>query len=230
MGRNSTAVALVPARSGSKGIPNKNLQVVGGLTLVGRAVQVGHAVDGIERVVVSTDSHAIADEAERHGADIHWRPADLASDGASIVDTVRHVFGVGSDRRAKPRYAVLLEPTSPLRIPADVTACLDAVLAGADSAATFTEASLHPHRAFRIEGEGVAPFIAGSVAWRRRQDLVPPAFQLTGGAYAFDLDAMPPDAQGVLFGTIAPIIVPRTRSIDIDDSLDLRIANALCNP
>lgn len=220
-------VALVPARAGSKGLEQKNLQQLGGMSLVARAIAVAHRTAGIGSVIVSTDGEDIAAEAERHGASVHWRPPELATDDAVVVDTIRHVLDGLRAANACPPYCVLLEPTSPLRVPADVEACLEALRDGADSAATLTEAALHPNRAFRIDGDRLLPFIPGAVAWAPRQTLQPPAYQLTGAAYAFACDAFPTEGIGVLFGRIAPVLIPRERSLDIDDLFDLRVADAL---
>ena len=222
------AFALIPARAGSKGLPGKNLLTVGGMTLVARAVTVAQEVSGIEQVVVSTDGDDIAEEAKRCGASVHRRTAHLASDDALVSDTIRHVIqGLQAVERL-PKYGVLLEPTSPLRTVEDVERCLGAVRDGADSAATFTEAALHPNRAFVIEPDGsVAPFLAGAVPWQPRQALEPPAYQLTGSAYAFDCERFPAEGASVLFGAIAAVVVPRDRSYDIDDAVDLYVVEAL---
>ena len=223
----ATTMALIPARSGSKGLPGKNLLAVGGRSLVARAIDVAHEVDGVDRVVVSTDGDDIAQEASRHRARVHQRPLELATDDAVVADTIRHVIAEFAQQGMPPTFGLLLEPTSPLRVAEDVQRCLDAVRDGADSAATFTEAALHPHRAFVIEDEVARPFIEGAVAWRPRQQLQPPAYQLSGSAYAFRCDRFPPDGVAVLFGQIAAVVVPRERSVDIDDATDRLVVEAL---
>lgn len=224
MNGDSRVVALVPARAGSKGIVQKNLRRVGDRSLLQWAIATAAGVSEIDRCVVSTDGAEIAEQARLAGADVHPRPADLSSDRSPVLDTVRDVIrwlGEGYHQM------VLLEPTSPFRRPEDVRRCLRALAEGADSAATFTEASLHPHRAFRLDGDTPRPFLDGAVPWRPRQSLTPPAYQLTGGAYAFRTDRLPEDAASVLFGNIAAVVVPRSTAIDIDDATDLELANAL---
>jgi CMP-N,N'-diacetyllegionaminic acid synthase len=222
-----TAIALIPARAGSKGLPGKNLRTVGGISLLARAIRVAQAVDGVSRIIVSTDGPEIAEEARRYGADVHVRPADLASDRAPVITTIRHVLTEEHEQGRSPRFGLLLEPTSPLRTPQDVQRCLEAVRSGADSAATFTEAAVHPHRTFVIDEGTARPFIEGAVAWLPRQALKPEAYQLSGSAYAFRCDRFPTEGLAVLFGQIAPVVVPRERSVDIDDESDLRAVEAL---
>lgn len=223
----ATTVALIPARSGSKGLPGKNLLRVGGRSLIARAVDVARGIHGVDQVIVSTDGADIAQEASRHGARVHQRPPELATDNAVVADTIRHVIAEFAQQGTPLTYGLLLEPTSPLRVAADVQRCLDAVRGGADSAATFTEAALHPHRAFVIEHEMARPFIEEAVAWRPRQQLQPAAYQLSGSAYAFRCDRFPADGVAVLFGQIAAVVVPRERSVDIDDATDRLVVEAL---
>jgi CMP-N,N'-diacetyllegionaminic acid synthase len=222
-----TAIALIPARAGSKGLPGKNLRPVGGVSLLARAILVAQAVEGVNRIIVSTDGPDIAEEARRYGADVHDRPLDLASDRAPVIETIRHVLKEQRERGRTPRYGLLLEPTSPLRTVQDVQRCLDAVREGADSSATFTEAAVHPHRTFVIEEGTAKPFIEGAIPWKPRQALQPEAYQLSGSAYAFRCDHFPPTGLAVLFGRIAPIVVPPERSVDIDDANDLRVVEAM---
>ena len=219
-------VALIPARAGSKGLPGKNLRVVAGRSLLAHACAVAAEVEEIDRVVVSTDGDDIAAEAERCGAEVICRPDEFATDGAVVADTIRHALGELRASGQPPRYGVLLEPTTPMREAEDVRRCIRALETGADSAATFTEAALHPHRAFVIGDDGVAPFVPGAVPWRPRQGLQPPAYQLSGACYAFDCERFPDDGPAVLFGRIAAVVVPRERSLDIDDEVDLLAVEA----
>ena len=83
------ALALIPARGGSKGIPGKNLQTVGDVPLVCRSIRAAQASNGVGRVVVSTDDDAIAEEAKAHGAEVVRRPAAIAGD--SLADYAKHL-------------------------------------------------------------------------------------------------------------------------------------------
>ena len=219
-------VALIPARAGSKGLPGKNLRVVAGRSLLARACAVAAEVEEIDRVIVSTDGDDIAAEADRCGAEVIRRPNELATDGSVVADAIRHALGELRTHKQLPHYGVLLEPTTPMREAEDIRRCLRALEGGADSAATFTEAALHPHRAFVIGDDGVAPFIPGAVPWKPRQQLQPPAYQLSGACYAFDCQGFPDEGTAVLFGRIAAVVVPRERSLDIDDEVDLLAVEA----
>ena len=122
---------------------------------------------------------------------------------------------------------VLLEPTCPLRSPEDIGACLRRLAGGGlDSVATFKPAELHPHRAWRIQSEAASPFLSAVDPWQPRQKL-PPAFQLNGAVYAFRTDRLPADSAAILFGAMGAVVMPAERSIDIDDALDLLVAEAV---
>ena len=88
------ALALIPARGGSKGIPGKNLQTVGHVPLVCRSIRAAQASNGVGRVVVSTDDDAIAAAAEAEGAIVIRRPAAIAGDTASSESALLHALDV----------------------------------------------------------------------------------------------------------------------------------------
>lgn len=82
-------VALILARGGSKGIPLKNLVKLNGLSLIGRAILVASNTNTFSSIWVSTDSQQIAEEAERFGGNVHFRPSHLAKDETSSIDAVK---------------------------------------------------------------------------------------------------------------------------------------------
>src|SRR5437764_14890901 len=116
----AAALAIVPARAGSKGVPGKNLRSLGGRPLLAHAIDVGLDAARVGRVVVSTDSEEIAAVARSRGAEVPFlRPAALAADTSrvadALVDLLERLDGV-------PETFVLLQPTSPLRTAAAVHA------------------------------------------------------------------------------------------------------------
>nr|WP_305794532.1 acylneuraminate cytidylyltransferase family protein [Halomarina rubra] len=220
-------VAVVPARGGSVTIPDKNLRRLGDKPLVAWPIDVAHATPEVDRVVVSTDDPSIAAVAREYDADVVERPAELASDDALVVDALRHLVGVFHEEGETARYLVVLEPTCPLRTSGDVSRCLDRLASGdRDSVATFTDASLNPHRIWRIEDGEPEPFLPEADPWQPRQSL-PEAYELTGGVYAFAIDALPEAGSSLLFERPAAVAMPRERSVDIDTELDFTVAERL---
>ena len=223
-------VALVPARGGSTSVPGKNVRRLGDKPLVGWPIDVASATESVDRVVVSTDDEDIASAAREHGAEVLDRPPELARDDSLVIETVRHAIEALSDRGETAQYMVMLEPTCPLREPQDVERSLDRLVgSGLDSVATFTEAEVNPHRTWRLEADGPPePFVEGADPWQPRQAL-PDAYQLNGGVYAFDVDAVPDDDDDVslLFGESGGVVMPPERSVDIDTEVDFALAEAV---
>jgi CMP-N-acetylneuraminic acid synthetase len=109
-------LALVPARSGSKGVPGKNVADLGGFPLIAYSVRAGVLASSIDRVVVTTDSREIADVAVEYGAEAPFlRPPELSHDDSLDIDYIRHALGELDER---PEMVLQLRPTTPLRDPA----------------------------------------------------------------------------------------------------------------
>jgi N-acylneuraminate cytidylyltransferase len=224
-----TVVAAVPARGGSTGVPRKNVRDLGGKPLVAWPIDVAHETEYVDRTVVTTDDDEIAATAREYGAEVVERPPELATDDALVVDAMRHLAEVLHEEGVDVTYVVMLEPTTPLREPQDVAACLELLADEANeygSVATFTPAVINPHRTWRLDGDSPEPFVDGADPWLPRQKL-PEAYQLNGGAYAFRVDAIEPDGHSLLFGEAGAVVMPASRSVDIDTETDFRIVETL---
>lgn len=220
-------VALVPARGGSKGIPGKNLRTLAGRSLLRRTIDVAKEVPAIDTIYVSTDDERVADEARAADVEVVLRPQGLASDQSPVIDTVRHHLREWQGEPEEPGIVVLLQPTSPLRSPADIEATLRPLAEGThDSAATFTRCSSHPQRLWKPVNGSVEPYVDGASPWLPRQEL-PDLYEINGAVYGFLAARLPVSAEGLLFGRIAPVLMPPERAIDIDDPFDLLVAEAL---
>ena len=211
------AVAVIPARGGSKGIPRKNLQRVGGRSLVRRSIEAALAATKVNHVVVSTDDDEIASEARGAGATIVERPESLSGDTATsesaVLHALDHIYG-------DPSIVLLVQATSPFLWAGDLDRLVDAVTLGeADCAFTVT-----PWHGFiwsygPAGAEGVS---AGSNPRQRRQDL-PPQFLETGAAYAMRVAGLRASRQR-FFGRTEMVEIPAERSMEIDDPADLQLA------
>ena len=110
-------IALIPARSGSKRLPNKNLRKLNGKTLIERSVSCAMKSGCFEKIVISSDDRDIIDEAVRNGAEAPFiRPAELATDTATSASVVLHAI----QHIGEASNIMLLQPTSPLRLPCDI--------------------------------------------------------------------------------------------------------------
>ena len=220
-------VAVIPARGGSKSIPGKNIRPLRGKPLLAWSIDVARQVAEIDRVIVSTDDPQIATVAEANGAEVYARPGPLATDDALVIDALKDLLEKLRRDGETAEWIVLLEPTCPLRTPADVLECLQLVSTGDyDSVATFKDADLNPHRAWRLVDGVPEVFIPGAIPWLPRQKL-PKAFQLNGAVYVFRASLIADETKSLLVGRLGAVIMPRDRSQDIDDIVDFTIVEAL---
>ena len=112
----SKVLALIPARGGSKGLPDKNIRLLAGRTLLEYAARAASASGVVDRIVLSTDSERIAAEGRRIGVDVPFiRPRELAGDATPMLPVVEHAVDALEQGGWRPDIVVLLQPTSPLR-------------------------------------------------------------------------------------------------------------------
>jgi len=220
-------IAVIPARGGSKSVAGKNIRPLGGKPLLVWSIEVAQQVNEIDRILVSTDDDLIAAVGRSYGAEVYVRPAHLATDDALVIDAIKDLLKTLLAERETPEWIILLEPTCPLRTADDVRGCLKLVARGGyDSVATFKEAELNPHRAWRLIDGMPEVFIPGSIPWLPRQKL-PKAYQLNGAIYLFRATLLAGEAKSLLVGKLGAVLMPRERSQDIDDGVDFAIAEAL---
>jgi N-acylneuraminate cytidylyltransferase len=222
-------IAFIFARGGSKGVPRKNLQLLGNKPLLAWAIDSARACPGVMRTIVSTDDPEIAETARRYGAEVPFmRPAELAGDRSPEWLAWQHAVRVTRDA-GDPFDAFLSVPTtSPLRATEDLTGCLD-ILAGGDCDAviSMTPAARSPYfNMVRRRDDGtVGLAIAGSGTIATRQE-APALFDITTVCYAARPDYIL-SAQSLLQGRIKAVVVPKDRALDIDDMTDLEFARFL---
>ena len=180
----SGALALIPARGGSKGIPGKNLQQVGGVPLVCRSIQAAQASNTVGRVMVSTDDDAIAAAAEAEGAGVIRRPAAIAGDTASSESALLHALELLEQQGPLEAELVFLQCTSPFTTGEQI----DAVLSALQAQNCNSSFAVSPWHGFlwRADGRGINHDPAQPR--QRRQDLEP-AFLETGAIYAMNVAA-----------------------------------------
>jgi CMP-N-acetylneuraminic acid synthetase len=166
-------LGLIPARSGSLGVPGKNIRMLGGRPLLTWTVAAARA-SGLSRVVLSTDSAEYADIGRQAGAEVPFlRPDRLAGSDAKAIGVVQHALEFLRERDGWVPDAVLyLQPTSPFRSSADIDRGL-ALLAGsaADSVLSFVETADHPSFVYWRDGDQLSPVLSDQPPVERRQDL-----------------------------------------------------------
>ena len=222
-----TVAALVPARGGSTTVPEKNLRVLGDRPLVAWPICTAMSTQEVNGVYITTDDDEIATVSREYGASVINRPPELATDDALVIDAIKHAISSLTEAGQRPDRTVLLEPTCPFRAVKDIQRCLELLDDGYDSAATFVNAEVNPHRTWTLDGDEPEPFVDGADPWVPRQQ-TPEAYQLSGGCYVFDTSFVEvEDGPSLLFGQAAGVKMPSKRAVDIDSPLDLRVARTL---
>jgi CMP-N-acetylneuraminic acid synthetase len=217
-------VALVPARAGSKGLPGKNLRPLGGVPLLAHTIAAGRDAKFIDRVYVSTEDPKIAETARAHGAEVIERPAALATDQTQNDAVAVHALKEIEQSGVSPDFLVLLQPTSPLRNARHVDECLDALIRGQGrSAMSLCAVDHHPGKYVVVEGGAVTPFTNAYDMEARRQDLSE-VYRQTGAIYAVNTADLLATSRFYVPPCIG-YIMPKHLSIDIDDELDLQLAD-----
>jgi N-acylneuraminate cytidylyltransferase len=155
-----SVLALIPARSGSKSIPNKNLRALRGKPLIAYSIAHALACPLINRVIVSTDSEEIAAVARAHGAETPFlRPANISGDHATDVEYHHHALNwLAENENYRPGFIVNLRPPHPIRNPATLARAIKTFAAskGADSLRSVRASELSPYKMWRIGHDGFA--------------------------------------------------------------------------
>lgn len=224
-------LAVIPVRGGSKGIPRKNLREIAGKPLVAWTIEQALAVGPEVQVLVSTDDDEIASAARNFGAQVPFiRPAELAADTAATEPTVEHALAWWRENRGEPDGVMLLQATSPIRLPGTVArAVAEFRESGADSIVGVV-----PQTPFLwwMGHDGRPPHADYDVAHRQRRQEIPPErmrYRETGSLYVTK-----PSIYDVfhnrLGGRIELFIMAEAEGVDIDTELDLAYAAAILNP
>jgi CMP-N-acetylneuraminic acid synthetase len=222
-----SCLGIIPARGGSKGVPRKNIRLVGGQPLIAYSIHAAQTCQLLTHWVVSTEDAEIASIAQSLGAEILPRPDELAGDKTPMLPVVRNAFATLEARLGvRFEYGVLLQPTAPMRTAADIDAAVTVLReSGADSVVSvYRVYDHHPARMYRLENERLVP-LENEPIGRLRQDL-PAVYHRNGAIYAFRRGLLD-EADSLIGPDTRPYIMPEERSINIDNETDLLLADLL---
>lgn len=181
-------LGLIPAREGSKGIPEKNLKPLKGIPVINYSINIGLQSKLIDTVLVSTDSEKIAQLSREAGASVPFiRPSHLASDKSPTIDTVIHALKYLEDRSENYDAVCILQPTVPFRILEEVDqSILKFIESGADSLVSVREVphKYNPHWCFEEDSNADHLKIAtGERQIIPRRQSLPKAYYRDGSIY-----------------------------------------------
>lgn len=223
-------LVVVPARGGSKGIPLKNLKPVAGKPLIRWTAELAARLDWVDRAVVSTDHLLIRDAAIHSGLDAPFmRPQSLSGDRIGDVDVLRHALeATEADDGQTYDIVVMLQPTSPLRRPEHVIACVEKLVEGSlDAVWTVspTDLKAHPLKQLVVGADGELNYWdpAGGRIIARQQ--LEPTYHRNGAAYAVSRACLLD--QSSLMGERAAAVVIDDPMVSIDTEADIARVEAV---
>ncbi len=227
-----STICLICARGGSKGVPGKNIRLLGGTPLIGHAIRTALSSGSFDSVIVSTDSLEIAEVARSYGAEVPFlRPPELATDQSGKVDAMLHAVETLMANGRSVDEVVDLDPTVPFLTAEDVNACLRLLReVDCDTVVGVTQAHINPYfNMVEIARSGylqLSKSDSGDLfsSFKRRQDC-PPVYSLHG---LIGFKVLPfLKNRHVYNRRTKAVICPPERSLMIDTELEFRFAEFL---
>jgi len=226
-----STIAIIPARGGSKGLPGKNIRLLAGLPLVAHSIRFAHLCPEIERCIVSTDSEEIARVAREAKGEVPFlRPSELAEDSTPMLPVLQHAIRQ-MELQEEKRYdlVILLQATSPFRLPEDVSQALrimseDSKAAGVVAVST---PSFNPRVVCVEQKAGYLHWAFSDKTYTRRQE-AEPVYRINGMLYVWRRDyLMGCSIEDMYSAPHRILVVPEERALDIDSLHDFEVGEAL---
>lgn len=220
-------IAIIPARSGSKRLKNKNTKLLGNKPLICWTIEAALNASSITRVVVSTDCEIIEQVALNAGAEVPFiRPKHLAEDHSNTSDVIMHAAtSLGLEGQ---NILTILQPTSPFRSADHIDDAMALMKEKqADGVVSIAKSKHHPLWANTLPEDGsLGYFIRPEILNKRSQDL-PEYYSLNGAIYAYRIDAFYKSGGIFYSNNVFGFKMSEAPSIDIDDQYDFYVAEAL---
>lgn len=223
-----TILCVIPARAGSKGLPGKNIKKLLGKPLIAYTIEQARNSKFIDRIIVSTDSTEIANISKQYGAEAPFiRPKNLASDNSSTIDVLLHAIDwMEKNQKYSFDILVLLHTTTPLRSVEDIDECIELLIEkGADNVFSVTEAGRNPYfNMVELNNDGRVKLVKeGNFVTRQS---APQVFDMNSSIYVWWKEILK-RKKSIFLEKSYIYVMPKERSIDIDDPIDFKIAEML---
>ena len=221
---------IIPARSGSKGVENKNIRPFAGHPLIAYSITAALFCRSASRVVVLTDSDEIAEVAKRYGAEVPFLcPAEIATDTSRDIEFCEHVLA-NIDEADAYGYIVILRPTSPIRphgfIDAGMLKLMDTP--DADSLRAVTDAPATPYKMWHQRGGRLAPVLSDPdipEAYNAPRHELPQVYWQTGHLDVIRRETI--EKGSITGGYVLPLYIEPKYCVDIDSSEDFERAESV---
>jgi N-acylneuraminate cytidylyltransferase len=217
---------LIPARGGSKGIPRKNIKLLGGKPLIHYSVEVARRMTDDVHICVSTDDEEIIRVVQALNMQVPFiRPSELAQDNTPTYEVILHAIDFYRSQGRNYKVVVLLQPTSPFREPRHIREAINLFSSEIDMVVSVCETKSNPY--YVLFEENADGFLVKSKQgnFTRRQDC-PKVFELNGSIYVMNVESLrkKPLQQ---FDKVRKYEMERKYSVDLDDELDWAFAEFL---
>ena len=228
-----SAVALIPARSGSTRVPHKNVARLGGHPLMAYSITAARHSGVFADVVLSTDSPEYADIGRHYGAEVPFlRPGDMA--GATSPDIEWVEFTLARLQEAGRRYDCfsILRPTSPFRLPETIRRAWALFLAeqGVDSLRAVEKCSQHPGKMWVIQGRRMTPLLPLGPAdrpWHSSQYHALPPVHVQNASLEIAWTRVVFETHTIAGYTLVPFLTAASEGFDVNEPLDWLMARTL---
>jgi CMP-N,N'-diacetyllegionaminic acid synthase len=221
-------LCIIPARGGSKGVKRKNIKPIAGKPLIAYSVEQAKRSRYIDRVIVSTEDEEIAKISKQYGAEVPFvRPVELAGDEVSTIDVLLHaIHWMEEEDTYHFDILVLLHTTTPLRRTIDIDACIEKLIEKkADNVFSVTEAHRNPYFNMVEVGDDGRIALSKKGSFTSRQN-APKVYDMNSSIYVWWKDILKMEKK-IFLKNSCIYVMPKERSIDIDEPLDFRIAEFL---
>lgn len=223
-------IAIIPARSGSKGLKDKNIKLLNGKPMLAYSIEAARDSDIFDEIFVSTDSAIYAEIGQKYGASVPFlREAELSSDTASSWDVVKSVLTMLERMGKYYDTVILLQPTSPLRTSRDIINAYSLMEEKhANAIVSVCEVDHSPLWCNTIPKDGsLENFISKDIVSTPRQQL-DPYYRINGALYLVKTKYLF-QTKSIYDEKCFALKMDKHHSIDIDDQLDFMVAESILN-
>ncbi|MDF2822465.1 MAG: CMP-N-acetlyneuraminic acid synthetase [Clostridiales bacterium] len=227
MYKNKKILAIIPARSGSKGLKDKNIKELNGKPLIAYSIDAAMLSNIFEKVMVSTDSEEYAMVARKYGAEVpELRPTNLSGDTSQPNEYIEHALELYQRQGIVFDYYVILQPTSPLRLAEDIINAVDIAINEQKVHIVGVSEVEHSPRICNVlpKDESLNNFLKKEDQ-KNRQELGK-YYRINGAIYIVEISKRAEEF-GLYGEESKAYIMPKDKSIDIDSELDFILAEIL---
>lgn len=227
MSKKIKILAIIPARGNSKRLTQKNIRPLNRRPLIAYTIDAAKNCPLISKVIVSTEDAKIAAIATDLGVRVQARPDFLSCDDVGNDQVIAYTLKKLAESAEYYEVLVLLQPTSPLRTAIDLTQCLEGYLQGDyNSAMSVCLTEHHPAKAVTIDSSNVLLPYVDVISMEQRSQLLPQVYRQNGAIYVVKTDLFL-KTQRLYQPPCFAYVMDGERSVDIDTSLDLKLADLL---